>query len=193
MKATMVIISMGILLLFSIVSKAQLKYEREYRIKSEMIPQSAKEFVDSIGPDSKIKWYKEISLTDVSIEAKFKYNKKRFSVEFDTLGIIQDIEFVIEEREIEPIVYNKMERKLDSLYQKWKFQKIQEHYGGSYSDIITSIHKNESRKLVNIYYEIVLKGKKLGNTEQYEITFNEQGEIQNTRQIIQDKADHLEY
>ncbi len=193
MKTTNIILSIGFLLLFPIVSKAQHKYEREYRIKSEMIPQSAQEFVDSIGSDSKIKWYKEISLNDVSIEAKFKHNKKKFSVEFDKLGILQDVEFVLEESEIAPIVYNKMERKLDSLYQKWKFQKIQKHYSGRHSDIITSIHKNEPSNTVKVYYEIVLKGKNLGNTEQYEITFSEQGEIQNIQQIIQDKADHLEY
>jgi len=193
MNTTTVILSIGFLLFFPFVSKAQHKYENEYRMKAEMIPQSAKQFIDSIGPDSKIKWYKETSLNDVSFEAKFKHNNKLFSIEFDTLGILQDVEFVIKKRGIGPKVYNKIERKLDSLYQKWKVQKIQTHYTGRHGDLITSINKNEPNAKIKVSYEIVLKGKALGNTQLYEIAFNDQGEIQGIRQIVQDKADHLEY
>jgi len=193
MNKTTIILSIGFLLLFPFVSKAQQKYESEFRMKSEMIPQSAKRFIDSIGPDSKVKWYKEISLSDVSFEAKFKHKKKQFSVEFDTLGILQDVEFVIKKSEIAPKVYNKIEGKLDSLYHKWKFQKIQTQYTGSNSYLITSINKNKPSETIKFSYEIVLKGKALGNTQLYEITFNDQGEIQDIKQIVQDKADHLEY
>jgi hypothetical protein len=180
-------------LLFPFVLKAQHKYESEYRMKSGMIPQSAKRFIDSIGPDSKVKWYKEISLNDVSFEAKFKHNNKQFSIEFDTLGILQDVEFVIKKSEIAPKVYNKIEGKLDSLYQKWKFQKIQMNYTGSNNNLITSLNNNKPTDRIKVSYEIVLKGKALVNTHLYEITFNNQGEIQNIQQIVQDKADHLEY
>jgi hypothetical protein len=79
------------------------------------------------------------------------------------------------------------------MYQKWKFQKIQIGYRGRCKDIITVINKNEPTDLIKVSYEIVLKGKTLGNLQLYEITFNEQGEIQAVLQIIQDKADHLEY
>jgi len=193
MKTRNIILSISFLLLFPIISKAQQKYEREYRIKSEIIPQSAKEFVDSIGSDSKIKWYKEISFNDVTIEAKFKHHNKKFSVEFDTLGSLQDVEFIIDKREITPIVYKQIEHKLDSLYQKWKFQKIQIHYRGHPRDITTSINQNKRCESIKVYYEIVLKGKSSGSAQLYEITFSEQGEIQDILQIIQDKADHLEY
>jgi len=193
MKTATIISSISFLLLFPFVSIAQHKYEREYRMKSEMIPRSAIRFIDSISTDSKVKWYKEISLKDVSFEAKFKHKKKQFSIEFDTLGILQDVEFVIKKSEIALKVYNKIEGRLDSLYHKWKFQKIQTHYTGSKSDLITSINKNKPSESIKVSYEIVLKGKALGNTQLYEITFNDQGEIQDIQQIVQDKADHLEY
>lgn len=193
MNTINIILSISFLLLFPFVSKAQQKYESEYRMNSENIPQSAKRFVDSIAPDLKIKWYKEVGLNDVSFEAKFKHNKKIFSVEFDTLGILQDVEFVIKKRDIVPSVYNKIENKLDSLYQKWKFQKIQMHYTGRNGDLITLINKNETSDAIKVSYEIVLKGRALGNTQLYEITFNDQGEMQDIQQIVQDKADHLEY
>jgi len=193
MNTITIILSICFILLFPFVSKAQQKYESEYRMKSEMIPKSAKQFIDLIGPDSKVKWYKEISLNNVSFEAKFKHKKKQFSIEFDTSGILQDVEFVIKKSEIAPKVYNKIEGKLDSLYHKWKFQKIQTHYTGPKGDLITSINKNKPSELIKVSYEIVLKGKALGNTQLFEITFNDQGEIQDIQQIVQDKADHLEY
>lgn len=193
MNTTRIIIAIVFIFLFPFVTKAQQKYERESRIKSEMVPKSAKQFIDSIGYDSKIKWYKEISLYDITIEAKYKHDKKKFSVEFDTLGKLQDVEFVIKKREISPDVYNQIEHKLDSLFQKWKSRKIQKNYSGKSTDIITSIRKNEPSDSIKVSYEIVLKGKKLEYTQLYEITFNEQGEIENILEIIQDKADHLEY
>jgi sporulation protein YlmC with PRC-barrel domain len=193
MKTVRIILSISFLLLFPILSKAQLKYEREYRMKVEMIPKSAKEFVNSISPYSKIKWYKELSLNEVSIEAKFKHNNKKFSVEFDTLGVLQDVEFVLKKTEIAPLLYTKMEHSLDSLYQKWKFQKIQMQYIGKQTDITALINENQPSDTIKVSYEIVLKGKALGNMQLYEITFDNQGLVQQIQQIVQDKVDHLEY
>lgn len=193
MKATYLFLSIVLMVLFPSLLRAQQKYEREFRIKREMIPPSAQGFIDSIGSDSKIKWYREIGLNGVSIEAKFRYNKKKFSVEFDTLGSVQDAEFLMKKSDINPSVYKTIATELDSLYKKWKFQKIQMQYAGKRIDIITSILNNEPSQSINVSYEIVLRGKALGNTQLFEITFNEQGEIKNVLHIIQDKSDHLEY
>jgi hypothetical protein len=193
MKTRSILTYFSLLILFPFVLQAQQKYEREYRVKSEIVPQSAKDFIDSIGSGSKIKWYKEVSLNDVTIEAKFKHKKKKYSVEFDTLGILQDVEFIIKKNKISPVVYHKIAYELDSLYQKWKFQKIQMQYGGNRKDLLTSINENEPSDSIKVIYEIVLRGKSLGNTQLFEITFNEQGERLDILQIIQDKADHLEY
>ncbi len=187
------ILSTMLFFLSSLTSKAQQKYEREYRMDAEMIPSSAKIFVDSIGPNSRIRWYKEIGLNDVSIEAKFKHDEKKYSVEFDTLGALQDVEFIIKKREIALGAYRKIERHLDSLYQKWKFKKIQLHYRGRSSDILTSISKNKPSSTIDVFYEIVVRGKALGNVHLYEIQFNHQGELVYIKQIVQDNADHLEY
>lgn len=193
MKTASVIISIAFLFILPYSLNAQNKYEREYRIKPEIIPPPAKAFIDSIGSDSKIKWYKEIGISNITLEAKFKHNKKKFSVEFDTLGGLQDVEFVVHKEEITPDTYRIIENKLDSLYLKWKFQKIQIQYRERRENIISVINENMPADSNKIVYEIVLKGKSLRNTQLYEITFNNHGEIQNILMVIQDKADHLEY
>ena len=119
--------------------------------------------------------------------------RKKYSVEFDTLGNIQDAEFVIKKRDIDLKVYKNIESHLDSLYTKWKFQKIQKQYKGKRGDIVISITNNKPSTTIEISYEIVLKGKTSGIAHSYEVTFNEHGEIHHIEQIIQKKADHLEY
>lgn len=175
------------------VSAQQHKYEKEYRIKNKAIPKVAKRFIDSIKTNGCIKWYKEIGVNTVSIEAKFKKNKTKYSVEFDTVGTFQDVEFIIKSSKIPPQVLKKMEHKLDSIYQKWSFKKIQIHYNGNSKKIIDIVNKSLDDKAVNKYFEIVLKGKIDNYTQLYEVTFNRLGAIKNISKIIRDKADHLEY
>ncbi|MDN5215108.1 hypothetical protein QQ020_23705 [Fulvivirgaceae bacterium BMA12] len=193
MKIKNIVLIITMLLLFPLVSAAQLKFEREYRIQPEVTPPTARAFIDAINPDLKIKWYKEESSQGISIEAKFIYVGKKYSIEFDTLGNIQDAEFIIKKSDINPVVYRNMEVHLDSLYNNWKFQKIQKQYKGKPEDIITSINNDKPNPAVETAYEIVLKGKSSGIAHLYEVTFNEHGEIHHFEQIIQEKADHLEY
>ncbi|MFT5887147.1 MAG: hypothetical protein ACI9IP_003620 [Arcticibacterium sp.] len=125
MKIPYIILFTCFLCLVPMLSPAQDKFEREYRAKPENVSFSAKTFIDSIGPKSKVKWYKEISQNGISVEAKFEYQKKKFSIEFDPSGVLQDVEFIIKKGEIAPLVYRQIELELDSLFQKWRFQKIQ--------------------------------------------------------------------
>ena len=192
MKA-IIILSISLYFLIPHALRAQQKYEREYRLKSEMVPKSATKFIGLIGAKSNVKWFREIGLKDVSVEAKFRHKGKKFSVEFDTLGKLQDVEFIVKKNEINPIVYTEIESHLDSLYQKWKFKKIQIHYRGQPSDILSSLENSIPNSSIKMFYEVVLKGKTSGNMQLYEITFNDLGELQAILQIIQDKADHLEY
>lgn len=185
-----------ILILFAVYSfnsEAQEKYEREFKINVEKIPRAANDFIDSIKTNSKIKWYQEISHDSISYEAKFKRNNKKFSVEFDTLGILQDLEIEIKKGEISPKVLTNIERELDSIYQKWKFQKIQIQYSGESSKIVSFVTKNKPSTAVQTAYEIVLKGKNISGTHLYEVSFNEKGELKQILKITQDKATHLEY
>lgn len=179
--------------LLPFLSSAQYKFEMEYRIKSEAVPEPAQMFIDSIAPLKDLKWYKEVSMDSITIEAKFNHKRKKFSVEFDTLGNLQDAEFVIKEKDISPSILQNITPKLDSIYEKWKFRKIQLNYTGSGSDILQTIEKSQQVGSVKIAYEIVLKGKNKEGTSLYELTFSEEGELLKFLKIKQAKADHLEY
>jgi hypothetical protein len=132
-----------------------------------------------------VKWYKKISQNGISVEAKFEYQKKKFSIEFDTTGVLKDVEFIINKVAIAPLVYQQIEHELDSLFQKWRFQKIQMQDIGRNDDTLTFINSNEAKLSLRISYEIVLKGKTVENAQLYEIAFNDDIEIQQVHQIEQ--------
>lgn len=85
-----------IVALFSIVffqtgANAQQKFEKESRLKPEDVSVAAKQFIETVDMDTKWKWYFEENLVGNSVEAKTKYQRKWYSVEFDTSGNIQDV------------------------------------------------------------------------------------------------------
>ena len=193
MKPSVIIALLVTCLLGSFTSTAQYKYEREFRLKQDLIPDVARDFIDAIGITAKIKWYKEVGLSSTSYEAKFKYANKSFSIEFDSLGMLQDVEYIIKKKELNPAVYVPRETALDALYHKWKIQKIQLQYIGPKKDILTAIIQGKMSPLIQTSYEIVVKGKAQGVVQLYEISFTKEGVIKEVSQIIQNKADHLEY
>lgn len=180
-------------LLLPFFSTAQHKFEREYRIKSAQVPDLAKEFVDSIGPTACVKWFQEESKQGTSIEAKFKHNQRNYSVEFDPSGNLQDVEFIVQKGRLPATVRQKIQQQLEEAYTKWRFLKIQLQYQGAPNAVLISIHQKKPSAGTAVFYEIVLKGKTSGMMHLYESTFDVNGTLLQTEQILQEKTDHLDY
>jgi hypothetical protein len=191
------IVRFAIPLLFFLIpihSNAQEKFEKESRIHdAELIPGKARLFVDSLRQGNRAKWYKEESQTGISVEAKFRLNKRMCSVEFDTLGSLQDVEVVMAKNEVNPILLHAIEVHLDSLFTNWNFQKIQMQYKGVDEDVLKSIKGHKPIGNVSTYYEIVLKGRMNGLKNLYEVTVTDGGEIIYVKEIVDKPAEHLEY
>ena len=92
------------ILFFIVISSvsAQLKYEKESRLAVEEVPEQARNFINTITTSNKVKWYLEEGLDRSSIEAKFEYKDHKYSVEFDSIGILEDVEVQVKWSEIEP-------------------------------------------------------------------------------------------
>lgn len=186
----------NILVVFVVIgvnAYSQVKFEREYDINSAEVPERAARFIDSLKLDSKLKWYMEESQDGKSIEAKFKLNEYKYSVEFDTAGSIQDVEFIIDEKELDEAILKRMRQQLDERFKKWSFQKIQQQYVGFEADLLKSILSGEKLESVSLSYEIVVKGKNEGVPVLYEISFTGKGELVEQSKIIQKNAVNLEY
>ena len=154
---------------------SQVKFEKESRLKRADVPPLAFELVESLAIPGKIKWYSEESLTEKSVEAKFKYNKKIYSIEFDTDGNLQDVEITIHENEIPGDAKLNILKKLEAEFSKYSIKKIQIHYPGKNPEIVSVIKNPPAEIPITVKYEMIVNGKTGNSTKQYEMVFDNIG------------------
>ena len=172
---------------------SQVKYEKEYRINKSKIPENIKSYLNTITFKNKIKWYKDETLNKYTYEAKTSHNNLNFSIEFDSLGIIEDVEFEIEWKNIPKLPKKNIEIYLDSLYQKKKIIKVQIQYTGKSENLIDVIKDIELKNRLTRKYEIVLKGKENKKFQMMEYLFSNEGKFEDKATIIIKNTDNLEY
>lgn len=177
----------------AIFTFGQEKYEKEYRIKKEEVPESAKSFVILPDFNGNVKWYFEENLTGNSIEAKFKYQNKKYSIEFDTTGKLQDIEIETTIKSMPGHLTNKIISQLDSLFVRHKTRKIQLQYSGNIQSIGNLIKNKSKERHYSTNYEFVVKGKVNKLWQLYEITFNDKGSLITKSRIVFRNTDNLEF
>lgn len=170
---------------------AQEKFEKESRIKQNDAPLKAQLFIDSLNITNKVKWYKEEGLKRKSIEAKFKHNKARYSVEFDTLGHVEDIEIEVNWKSLESNLKEAIFLQLKTDCLKHKIIKVQMQYTGSESQL-SSILKADSLSLT-IKYELIVRCKRQKEVDLFEYLFNDTGKLISTSKIVFKNSSHLEY
>ena len=180
-------------LLFPTLLLAQTKYEKEYRIESDEVPEKAYQFIHSADADFSEKWYFEENLEGNSIEAKFKYNREKYSVEFDTTGNLLDIEVESPFKDLPENLQASIQNSLQHRYSKFTIRKMQVQYSGKIDSFADFIATSDKAKQYTIYYELVVKGRKNREWNLYEMTYNNRGELEKTEQIILRNTDNLEF
>jgi len=192
MKLHKYILFLGFLFYFSI-SNAQLKYEKEYRIKPTQIPTKAKKFIATCDNNTKIKWYAEESQDGKSFEAKFKVAKKLISVEFDTLGNIQDVEKKVNFKKLDTILKNSITKSLQQAFTHHKIVKTQIQWIADTKTLIELIKTSDSQKTHTKNYEIVLKGTRNNKSELFEVLLDANFTVVKVLKIKQRDSSNLEF
>ncbi len=193
MKINNILLFFMPVLLLPLFTEAQTKFEKEYRIKTDEVPETALQFIRTSNTDLSEKWYYEENQLDNSIEAKFKFNKKRYSVEFDTMGNLQDIEIETDFEALAEALQSKITASLQNNYSKHKIRKLQVQYSGDINSLAELLENSASQNRYKVRYEIIVKGRKNRQWNLYEITFNHAGELKKTDQIIFRNTDNLEF
>lgn len=181
------------LCLFYTSTIGQNKYEREYKIKEDKVPQNSVQWIREVFKDvKKVKWYVEESESKKSFEAKFRYLNRHFSVEFDTTGKIEDVEEKIEWELLNDDLKKNLSFYLESNYTKYKIIKIQKQYSGD-SNALHSIFDDATKKKMTIKYEMEFHGKNENKDEIWEGLFNDTGELIEIRKIVLQPTNNLEF
>lgn len=186
-------LTLYIFLLTANCSFGQTKFEKESRLKNSQVPPKARVFVDSLAFQPRVKWYYEQNLQGNSIEAKFRIERKLYSVEFDTLANLQDIEIQIGWQAMPAATIENICTALHAKYASFTINKIQVQYKGKPSALLSLIKHQQTNEQYTTNYELIVKGRMGREIKLYEITFNQMGILTDTSEIIFRNTDNLEY
>lgn len=172
---------------------AQEKYERERRISIEEVPAAAISFLDSCEFESRVKWHEEESLIGKSVEASVKESGLKYSIEFDTLGQIEDIEIDRRESQVPMTIMAAIHQHLDSSFIRYRIKNIQVQWTGERSALIALVNTGQTNILHTTRYELIVRGRDETGLHDYEFLFSDRGEMLRRSTIIFRNTDHLDY
>ncbi len=171
---------------------AQDKLERELRVKEKEVPKPARDWLyDAFETTKRPKWYQEIFESGYSFEAKFKLLGKFYSVEFDSLGAIQDVEIEMGFEELSTEVQSGLNAYFSSEYKSSDIKRLQIQYSGE-ADDLEDFFDEDSLEGILVRYEIEYIGiDKTGASELWEGLFSDKGEFIRKRKIVLTPSENL--
>lgn len=182
-------ICIAVLLLLSSSAFGQ-KVERESRIKSPEVPEKALEYIEQTSLD-KVKWYRETGLESISFEAKFKHERRWYSVEFSEEGVLEDIEIEIDLHQVPEPTRESIDKYLEAEFKRHRIKKVQIQYKQT---PLQTLIKEEVPKTDSPHaFELVVKGKKSRLMKLWEVAFSSTGKFISIDQILNRNSTHLEY
>ena len=177
-------------------SYSQTKNEKEERINASEFPALAQNVIALLPQNCKrLKFYQETDGDKQSFEAKFKCNKKHFSLEFSKLGEIEDIELLVKFRRLDLQTKTQLKSYFKQSYKKYRLIKIQKQYVYNAEttplQFLNSIFTNNS--IVEPNFEIIAEV--TGNQDRLimEFTFNNKGSVLNKRVLSPMSYEHVLY
>ena len=168
------------------------KVEKEKDINADRMPGNSLEFLMKNIPEKhrKLRFYYETDGEKESYEAKFKHSGSRFSVEFSSEGILEDVEVEADDDELEKSVLKNIKDHLKDTHERFKIEKIQFQYVNNDNPIETM---QRAKQLFSTpdHYELIVATKNKGKLKKYEMTFDAQGKFEKQREIIRNSYDYL--
>ncbi|MDZ7774878.1 MAG: hypothetical protein U5L09_04310 [Bacteroidales bacterium] len=120
-------------------------------------------------------------------------HKTLYSIEFDSVGNLLDVEFIVNFDNLEQSVQRNSESQLESTYKRYRIIKIQKQYSGTPEVLKQLVNKQSSSENHITKYEIVLSGKKESYRKKYELTTNSEGTVEEVVRIIPPEMNNLIY
>jgi hypothetical protein len=188
--------SIHIVLLFCSFCFSQTKTEKEERIPASEFPKNARNYFNIISQDVKyLKYYRETDGDKKSFEVKFKYKKEHYSVEFDTLGKLEDIEIVIKQKHIPKKPATEISKYFKDNFKKTKIIKVQKQYvnttGKTDQQFIHKILKKPYNK--HTHFEIIAEIKTPEKHELRAYNFSRYGKFESSRIVTSSSYEHALY
>lgn len=172
---------------------SQEKFEKESRLKPSEVPAEAMAFIEDLDLPLKVRWYLEEGLQTRSVEAKFKYKKAWYSVEFDTLGAIEDVEVEVKPGKLPSPVLDAVVKQLKEDCSAYRINKTQIQYLGEKEALKSIIRTSKVGENVTTNFELVVRCSNDKGVNLFEYLFDASGEVLSLARIIFKNSSHLEY
>lgn len=171
---------------------AQTKFEFERRMDPTAVPSSSLAFVEQLQPDRKVRWFREISEQDTTVEAKTKYRGQWLSVEFHRWGALEDAETNVPYPSLPEMVRDSICEQLFRQTERFRIDKTQIQYSGPETAVVEAL-TNDAPERVTVRYELVVKAETEKGFELLEFLFDERGTQLKRSTIKFQNTDHLDY
>lgn len=182
-----------IMICLSSAISAQIKWEKEYRIKEREVPVKAREYVAALNIEDKIKWFREESKDQVSLEAKTSFRSRPISIEFSLDGSLLDAELQISETAIPAIARSTINAYLKSRFDKYRIMRIQVQYSGDPGAVKTMLLQGTVQDGLVQKFEVEVKGRSGKSLDLYEFLFSREGKFEKESRIVLRNPDNLTY
>lgn len=185
-----------IFILWFSFSFSQTKNEKEERIPILEFPEIAQNYFNTFSDKVKyLKFYRETDGKKRSFEVKFKIKKLYYSIEFDTLGKLEDIEIVIKEKYIPKLTRLEISKYFDTNFKKTRLIKIQKQFINytNKSDKAFIQHIVEYPNDKYTHFEIIAEIKKDDLHELKEFIFDKNGKFESSRKVTSSSYEHALY
>lgn len=180
------------LLISGISASAQPAYDRDVRMRS-LPPQEAVDFIEACGLTEKIRWFKEYEGNRISIEAKTRMHGREYSIEFDTLGNLKDVELRISFEDVSLPARSVIRNYLDTRFSKYRIVKTQYQWSGEKFALQKLITHQKTTQPHTTHYEVIVLGREKKSRKAYDLLFDQQGNLINIEEILPRNTDHLDF
>ncbi len=175
---------------------AQATYEREHRIKKNQFPQTAHDLIaNEITKVKRLRFYRETDSVQTSFKAKFKKDRLRYSMGFDSEGILEDVEILIKEIDVPNDTFTSIESYLNQSYTKYQIRKILQQYPAKKTEEIKKTLQEAFQNLLlpSVNYKLIVMCKTEDGSLDFEFLFDSDGNLKKKRALLPPNYDHVLY
>ena len=181
---------------FCIHGAAQATYEREHRIKKNQFPEKAHDLLaNEITKVKRLRFYRETDSTKTGFKAKFKKDRLRYSMGFNSDGILEDVEILINEIDVPNDTFTSVESYLNQSYTKYQIRKILQQYPVKKTEEIKKTLQEAFQNLLlpSVNYKLIVMCKTDDGSVDFEFLFDSDGNFKKKRALLPPNYDHVLY
>lgn len=191
-KKHLALITCIVLIGCSQISIAQEKLEREFRVDEQEVPTNAVQALSQVVTKKPFNWYKETGLEYTTYEAKGRLNGKIASIEFNSDGILEDVEINERWRSLPQALRTNITTILEKDSDRFKIKKVQAQYLNNEQPLATIISQIEKGAL-KPNYELVVQLKVDGLYLLYEYLFTNDGTFIQRLEIVERNSFNIQF